>query len=524
MAAAAETQTQTPPPRPTLQPSNSIRISLHQRHNSLSSYQTTCISKHYALNSQILHAFESNFQNELNPVAYQFGLKFVETALLEIPKHGYFYSDKFSQLRLQSTVDSLRVCHQLQEIIAKKPEDFAKECHRIELFYHLASELYERLPVYDEVRKKTERELAEAYPKERSSRGHAKGYGSSSSFTSTLLEACGDNFSSIFCPQNTTTADEYKTAFPDETSAIAEDVRRQNLFPPTPSEARQPDESMKMSSSSSTRHTRESPDYHGVKTTTSLLDDMDDDGAGDAPGSPTQSPAPEIAVGISMDTVKPHAGPIYLDRTQSDYDLQRVLFLSGLEVNMSGNADQANFSMDSISERQPFSPPGAKKRESTASGLSMDMLSSCYHEDFDTLRKRGRVSIRHLPTYQGRNPGSINGCTVIAPLLCIHHFIYESTIPDPGVPDQTIVQVIDDETPSILPIVRQNLGLVKDAFLIPVDAHDSLMQQNYMCQEQFKTVCGGNVLEQEHLQVSGFVSTSQCSMFITIHTYVSLDV
>jgi hypothetical protein len=44
------------------------------------------------------------------------------------------------------------------------------------------------------------------------------------------------------------------------------------------------------------------------------------------------------------------------------------------------------------------------------------------------------------------------------------------------------------------------LGLSKDAFLIPVDAHDSLMEEHYMCQEQFVTVCGGNLLDETHLQ------------------------
>lgn len=63
------------------------QISLHRRQGSnLSQYQTTCISKHYALNNQILAAFESHYRNELYQVAFHLGLKFVETALLEIPK------------------------------------------------------------------------------------------------------------------------------------------------------------------------------------------------------------------------------------------------------------------------------------------------------------------------------------------------------------------------------------------------------------------------------------------------------
>ena len=185
--------------------------------------------------------------------------------------------------------------------------------------------------------------------------------------------------------------------------------------------------------------------------------------------------------------------PERLSRMTSDYDLRRVLFISGLDIHFNDTDNAA-----SSSSATPMAPTGAKKRESA--GVSIEILSTCYHEDFDALRTSGRILTRQLPTYQGRVPGSVNGCTIIAPLLCIHHFLYNSSIPDPGLPDHAIVQVIDEETPNILPMVRESLGLVKDAFLIPADAHDCLISEQYMCHEQFLTVCGGNILEDSHLQ------------------------
>jgi hypothetical protein len=145
-------------------------------------------------------------------------------------------------------------------------------------------------------------------------------------------------------------------------------------------------------------------------------------------------------------------------------------------------------------------------------GVSINMLMDCYHEDFDALRSRGRIRISNIDTYQGRVPNSANGCTIIAPLLCIHHFHNndndnnddnyddDQVLPDPGLPDAVIMQVIDEETPNILPKVREELGLKKDAFIIPSDAHDCLMEQHYMCEEQFVSVCGGNVLDETHIQ------------------------
>jgi hypothetical protein len=49
-------------------------------------------------------------------------IQFVETALFEIPKHGYLFRQAWSTtLQLQFTVDALQVTHLLQEIIAKEP-------------------------------------------------------------------------------------------------------------------------------------------------------------------------------------------------------------------------------------------------------------------------------------------------------------------------------------------------------------------------------------------------------------------
>jgi hypothetical protein len=236
------------------------------------------------------------------------------------------------------------------------------------------------------------------------------------------------------------------------------------------------------------------------KSSTSLLDQAEAAGAGgEAAYSSLADQYPPFERLSSTGSYVP-AAPA-LERANSDYDLQRVLFISGLQVTLQndGVGPSSRREMESISERQPTpaTTGGAKK---ALLEPSLEVLASCYHEDFDALRQRGRISVHTLPTVQGRVPGSINGCTVIAPLLCIHHFVNDDSIPDRGLPNEAIVRVIDEETPNILPKIRDSLGLVQDAFLIPVDAHDALMQQSYMCQEQFLTVCGGNILNEAHLE------------------------
>jgi hypothetical protein len=499
---------ETAPPLEQMERSRSIRILLHQRPSKLSSFgsfRTTCISKHYALNNQILAAFDTNYQSQLWGVAYHFGLKFVESALLEIPKHGYFYADKFSELRTQSTNDALRVCRSLRHIIEKDPTELDNDTPKINLLHGLAIEQSKRLPSYEEARTTTKREIARLYPND-SKHHHYQDNNdeSTSSFASTLLVACGDTFSSVFCPgaaNKNTSQEEYPMNFVDDVSAASGDTAKQQprLYPSFSSEARQPDDS------STWLYSRKSMDSsRDDRSSTSLFDQAE--GAMSKELSRCNKFPPyvmeqQVAKGTSSSEIgEPYCSiePPSHNRTQSDYDLQRALFISGLQVELED--DVSYFSsvgeQESSSGKPHFAPPGALQR---ASGPSLEVLSSCYHEDFDMLRRRGRISVRQLPTYQGRVPGSINGCTVIAPLLCIHHFVSENSIPDRGLPDEAIVQAIDEETPNILPKIRADLGLVKNAFLIPADAHDALMQQNYMCHEQFLNVCGGNILDEAHL-------------------------
>ena len=200
--------------------------------------------------------------------------------------------------------------------------------------------------------------------------------------------------------------------------------------------------------------------------------------------------------------------------------LEKALYLSGLEVTPTVSMDwvegsasaikAGDFKYDDDDERVgpppvydelvPSPPPPPKPAVST-SVLQLETLANFYHEDFDHLRQSGEIRVSYANTYQGRLPESTNGCTVIAPLLCIHHLFEDpDIIPDPSLPDAVIEQVIDFETPAILTELRTKLGLSAQAFLIPSDAHDYLIENGQLCQEQFINVIGGNILNESHLQ------------------------
>merc|ERR1712129_322562 len=88
-----------------------------------------------------------------------------------------------------------------------------------------------------------------------------------------------------------------------------------------------------------------------------------------------------------------------------------------------------------------------------------------------------------------------NGCAVIAPLISIHHLRSSG----PGISDGVIESVIDDEAPPILRKVRQKLGLRAEALIVPSDVHDYLVDGNLLNPDQFVGVCGGNILDNDHL-------------------------
>ena len=101
-----------------------------------------------------------------------------------------------------------------------------------------------------------------------------------------------------------------------------------------------------------------------------------------------------------------------------------------------------------------------------------------------------------MSTFQGKYPSSTNGCTVIAPLLVMHHLFGDGH----GIADAKIDEVIDKEAAAILPQVRSQLGLTKDALIIPSDVHDYMIKEGYFNQDQFAGVCGGNITNDEDIK------------------------
>ena len=139
-------------------------------------------------------------------------------------------------------------------------------------------------------------------------------------------------------------------------------------------------------------------------------------------------------------------------------------------------------------------------------GGGVAALATLYREKYRSLHEAGAFHVRFLDTYQGRVAASTNGCTVIAPLLAVQHFTSpdRNAVPSAaawggGLPDDLINQVIDEQAASVVPAVRGKLDLGADAFIIPSDVHDFLIDEGLLSTAQFVGVCGGNILDDDHL-------------------------
>jgi hypothetical protein len=447
------------------------RSSVHRRSPTLSRYQTTSIDKHYEISNQILAACDSNYNQGCLRTAYALGVQYLETALLEIPKHGYFNSVRHERERMQTALHAVRIGNRLGEIQNNDVPWSTSDRERLEKLQKLALEQVDKASQdqYESQRAATETEIRKQ----------------ESSAEWVLFEpflACSESLTSMLRRED-------------------HEPRYHSTYSQRPLSGQQPRQF------ASADWEESASDAHKTPTiTTKLLASKAPVPTDDyvfAPIDKVQCCRTDNAYALAKtapyDTSKSTSERLSRNFVEK-LSLEKALFLSGLEVfDESVQGDEARVT--------PFSGRDTASTSSTclSATLQLATLSSIYHEDLDQLRRAGLIRISFADTYQGCVPGSTNGCTVIAPLFCIHHLVESQEIPDPGLPDATITHVIDHETPAILRQLRRQLGLSEQAFLIPSDVHDFFIENGQLAQSQFVNVVGGNILDDVHL--SAFVDS-----------------
>jgi hypothetical protein len=516
--------------------SSTSRRSLHRKPPSLSRYQSKPITKHYEVNNQILKAFDTNYEQKYYDVAYALGLQFVETALLEIPKHGYFYSQRHERDRMQSALNAVRVTQILQELETSVQIPPAAR-FRVERLALLALEqveqasndqactVLESAKSFELLRAQTEAELKQQDQKD-SSWACEPFLALAESLSGLALNPCCDRQQ----PTQQSASASQAAPLKKRLSLIEDDFVPPKSVPP-PQKPPSPSSRIKLVPESPVasiiRLNSDSPTGSQIRlipeSPTRRLNS--ESPTGSQIRLNPESSSSDLRIRLNSEESSPTTNTIRLSSVReqklkppglerskqsaasiesTESDLERALFLSGLEISL-------------LDVPPPLLPEPAvsislielqrtKSQESSfgmgkSQLLQFQTLCSLYHEDFDASIREGRIRITFINTYQGRMVASTNGCTIIAPLLCMHHLIEtDGPLPYSGIPDFDIEQAIDKETPVILTELRQELGLLEHAFLIPSDAHHYLIQNGQLSDKQFLTVLGGNVLDDSHLQ------------------------
>ncbi|GKY98084.1 hypothetical protein MPSEU_000766300 [Mayamaea pseudoterrestris] len=574
---------------------------------SWSSYQTTPITKLYELNQRVLVAFDSSLAVLIKQQSQQqshqthlhqtlaMGLQFVETAIVELPKHGYYLSKRHERDRMQSCLEAVRVTRCLQQDVLTQLEQQANEApteslHNLMKHVQKLSDL-----ALWRVQEASQDQAAVASAKvpatsttSQDSKGNksnvpAGDTNASASASSSILSCeplsnwdwvtwCQELPDVLQCPPtmapppasaaaagssdtSSTTSPALFGTRPVKQSSLLDDseyvVVERNINDAASSGVPQDNHdassilesvSIKQAQVTAMRRNRsrqqqqqqqqQQQDHEVIQPAVSQSTSTSSSSV--AAVKPVSSETSSTAGSVSTMRTRYYRAPQHQQQQQSTVSqakgmeerrrLEQALYLSGWDATSTTSMDASASRIEPrkaiprtknvalpTKQHKP-APDGdiALDREpsptSASSALPFETLAKFYHEDFDQLRSSGHVRISFANTYQGRIPGSTNGCTVIAPLLCIHHLL-DHQVPDPGLPDAVIQHVIDDETPAILSQLRNQLGLSEHAFLIPSDAHEYLIENGQLSQDQFFDVIGGNVLDDDHLLK--FVTTVQ---------------
>lgn len=191
------------------------------------------------------------------------------------------------------------------------------------------------------------------------------------------------------------------------------------------------------------------------------------------------------------------------------------LFLDALRTSSIGNSPELRQSTMSSSSVLTSTLPAQQPRMPIRSiqQTCSQQLQSCINDQ--------QIEFIRLGTYQGRLASSLpkydstNGCAVISPLVVATHIYPQhvhkakpelllkpqstTTTSKYGISNVAINEIIDKRAPPILNAVRSKLGLSKHALIIPSDVHDYLVDCHILPQDKFVGACGGNILDQGHL-------------------------
>lgn len=467
----------------------------------------TPLSEHYATNETLLSLFSTLYEKDQFSVAYAAGVKFVEVALLQIPHNGYFKSERYRKERTKSAADALRVTKLLGGMVDEMEDDEKVSSSKD----FGCSSGFEKIEKLQKLATLAQRSFDEAIDDLNDDRTGSDGGGTTSlhcqdwdvahqvslfwkewgnnGSVENVLSSMPDNCCTLFGGEMGNDVGQ------DEVQNDNNKTKRAELF------LQQRQDSAPVSSEQAGDFEREESQQQD--------EEQFDVSINQTPQRPTNEGAlgkkethiitTETVSHESNDTEQVETLTDTRDEVKSELRESQVEDLRIDEVDEELKIALSMSLAESISSTISTGDDGTKPEQKTIK-VPVSLVAKQYRQKYESLRENGSIHVRFLDTYQGRIADSTNGCTVVAPLMCINYFTSDQTDAMNGIADEMINQVIDVHTVSVLPEVRRKLSLPRDSFIVPSDVHDYLIDTGLLSTSQFVGVCGGSILDDDHIE------------------------
>ena len=460
----------------------------------------TPLSEHYETNETLLSLFSSLYERDQYSVAYAAGVKFVEVALFQIPKNGYFKNKKYQKQRTKSAADALRVTKLLGGMLDEMEEDEEtssdgktingmEKVEKLQKLANLAQRSFDEA-IDDETKDDDEKEV-ETSSTENQDWDVAKQV---SQFFNELGSSAGAGIDNVMdMPDNCCTI--FSGDVENVVQSGAESLQRKNSSKELEIlQQRQHSKSVKIERLSLDNDFKQEESQQHCQEHTVRQPQTENNDRFLEEGNVSVESVEEIQ----------SASKSQLSNDVESRDEDKLDVRDQVEETRSDELDEELKVALSMSLAESVDPTISTsihddtKRDQDGKKPTVAAVANLYREKYNWLRENGSFQVRFLDTYQGRMAESTNGCTVVAPLMCINYFTSERT--ENGIPDEMINEVIDVQTVSVLPQVRSKLGLPRDSFIIPSDVHDYLIDTGLLSTSQFVGVCGGSILDDDHIE------------------------
>eukprot|EP01082_Thalassiosira_pseudonana_P009007 g8045.t1 g8045 contig27:63470-66081(-) len=511
----------TPSFNPRISPSDYL---YHTSPNGGSNAPLTPLSLHYDSNSRLLELLSSLISNggtnglqrgkqfnEQYSLAYAVGIKFIEVALFQIPKHGYYESEGYELDKRKSLVEANRVVELLGGLLDELDDvdgtiggeggggggSVASSIGRSERGSISVKERKETVQKLAVVAKRSFQEAVES----RSKRNYLDCSGAASASAASLSTFWKEyvvdgtdnlcSFWSLDCGGLVGVVDDHNTNVGVDHADDEMEEKKQDQVVAGGLQSQKQQQRVRSEFSEHVVPTAAFSESRWPKR--SVLKSFSSQSSSEVPDVASFVGVPENAIIKNNIQSAPRRGEslVFTEQYQSATPIKEV-------TTSTSEIAPSLIQQHSVIEDVPLFTQDGFDQEELQLALSLSMTENNITQSASSNEYRfgddESIQLQYGKLYfVTSEQNRISSASYVAGVVCD----YDAW--DGGLPDEHIANVIDVYAQTILSEVRNNLNLAADSFIVPSDVHDHLMDIGLLSPTSFVGVCGGNVLDDEHL-------------------------